>query len=188
MHLIGLHGRARVGKDTVADYLAKQYGFLKSSFAGPLKRAAKEMFGLSDAEMMDGVKEDVIPYWGYSPRQMFQLLGTEGGRMVFGDDLWLKRWKKFVLDFGATSHIVVTDVRFENEAALIRELGGTLIHVTSIRASTLTTTAKAHASEAGVKFLPGDILLDNSSSFPPLYREIDGIMLALGGELKGISK
>jgi hypothetical protein len=118
MHLIGITGKARAGKDTVAKYLVRNYGFVSSSFALPLKRAAKEMFGLSDDEAFgDELKEVPIPFWwGLSPRAMFQKLGTEGGRILFGDDIWLKRWERFYLQYRDSAHVVVSDVRFDNEA------------------------------------------------------------------------
>ena len=42
--LIGLVGRKRHGKDTVADYLTQKYNFTKDSFASPLKKTLKELF------------------------------------------------------------------------------------------------------------------------------------------------
>jgi hypothetical protein len=56
---------------------------------------------------------------------------------------------------------VITDVRFENEAAFVRNLGGTLIHV--VNPETVSRT-DAHASENGVAFVDGDILFTNDKT------------------------
>jgi hypothetical protein len=44
--LIAFSGRRKSGKDTCADYLVKQYGFIKHSFATPLKDMASETWGI----------------------------------------------------------------------------------------------------------------------------------------------
>lgn len=185
MHLIGLHGRAQVGKDTVANYLALQHGFAKTSFAGPLKSAAAVMFNLTDEQRLEQNKEVVIPYWGISPRTMYQKLGTEGGRNLFGTDLWLKRWKLEALDLLAKQPVVVSDVRFDNEADIIRNMGGTIVHIKSHRASPLTTTAKAHASEAGIEFcVATDLQISNDGSYEELYTQVDRVMNYLNGMIE----
>lgn len=177
MHLIGIHGKARTGKDTCAGHLVKEHGFIRQAFADPLKRAAQQMFGLTDDQTwQDSLKEEVIPYWGISPREMFQKLGTEAGREVFGNDLWLKRWMKFYDEFGASAHIVVPDVRFDNEANLIRSLGGTILLLSSEREGGLEAKAKTHASEGGISRKPGDIPVVNNSTRQALYARIDQII------------
>lgn len=80
---------ARVGKDEVARILRENYNFRSYSFALPLKQATQILFGLSDAQVWnDKLKEVNIPEWNRTPRKLFQLLGTEGGRHVFREDLW----------------------------------------------------------------------------------------------------
>lgn len=176
--LIGIHGKARSGKDTVAKYLVERHGFMRNAFADPLKLAAKQMFCLTDAQTwQDDMKEVVIPYWGRSPRQIFQLLGTEGGRQVFGEDLWLRRWNYHYEQFGPVCNYVTPDVRFGNEADLIRNLGGRLIHLQSNRNHAgLADMTKLHASEQGLRVLPDDFVIDNSGSFNDLYNAIDELM------------
>ena len=40
--IIGIVGNKNVGKDTLADYLVKEKGFIKYAFADPLKEGLKE--------------------------------------------------------------------------------------------------------------------------------------------------
>jgi len=124
--LIGLVGRARSGKDSVARRLY-QYSYHPLSLAEPLKRAACEIFGIPfyQAEGKDFDREAVDPTWGISVREMLQKLGTEGVRDVFGEDHWVRLLAKR-LDFasGAGYLSVVTDIRFPNEVEMIRARGG----------------------------------------------------------------
>jgi len=60
--LIGLIGRKRAGKDTVADVLVAEYGYTKVAFADPLKRAALALDPIVHVEAQhvpDGVEEAV---------------------------------------------------------------------------------------------------------------------------------
>lgn len=172
---IGVCGPAGVGKDTVAKYLCEHHGFIRNAFADPLKRAGQQMFMLNEEQTWgDGLKEVVIPYWGLSPRQMFQKLGTEGGRMVFGDDLWLRRWRIHFDTFGPVSNYVTSDVRFPNEAEYLRDLGFTIVHVNGRSFRQLGAVASKHASELGVEYRPdlGDAMLLNNGTFADLYSQI----------------
>ena len=99
--LVGLAGRgtingefastARVGKDEVARILRDDLGFRTYSFALPLKQVSQVLFGLTEDQMWnDKMKNIAIDAWGLSPRTIFQRIGTEGGRLVFDEDMWAK--------------------------------------------------------------------------------------------------
>jgi hypothetical protein len=60
-------------------------------------------------------------------RAFLQRLGTEAGRDIHGQDCWVNIARRKIL--ATTSDVVVTDIRFANEAAMIRDLGGVLIRV-----------------------------------------------------------
>lgn len=99
--LIGLAGRgtidgvfastARAGKDEVARVLRDDLGFRTYSFALPLKQVSQVLFGLTEDQMWnDKIKNLAIDTWGLSPRTIFQRIGTEGGRLIFDEDMWAK--------------------------------------------------------------------------------------------------
>lgn len=75
--LIGLVAPKRSGKDTAANYLCSSYGFKKYNFADPLKRGIGEIFGLSYEQLDGDDKETVDPFWGVTPRELLQKVGTE---------------------------------------------------------------------------------------------------------------
>ena len=75
--LIGLAGKARTGKDTVARYLAAHLSLISYAFADPLKQALAGMFHLTAAQLEGAEKEQPLPWLGKAPRELMQLLGTD---------------------------------------------------------------------------------------------------------------
>jgi hypothetical protein len=89
--LIGLAARARSGKDTVAKLISEHAEVTCYALADPVKVGCQVLFGLSDSETWDDqIKEDKIPLWEKSPREFFQLTGTEWMRNR-DPDHWLLR-------------------------------------------------------------------------------------------------
>jgi hypothetical protein len=137
--LIGLVGFINSGKGTVGDFLACDHGFTQDSFAAPLKDAVAVIFGW-DRQMIEGATHDSrlwreIPddFWSekfgkpFTPRLALQLMGTEAGRNVFHQDLWVVS----LLNRSAqrTGSTVITDVRFKNEIAAVQKEGGIVVRV-----------------------------------------------------------
>jgi hypothetical protein len=185
--LIGITGKAGVGKDTVADELWRKHAFTRIAFADPMKRAAQEMFGLTDAETWSRVlKEVVIPYWGLSPRRIFQLIGTDAMQPTFGKDVWVKRWQLSYNLVKDSDHVIVPDVRFDHEAKMIRSMGGYVVKVEREFQSSLDNQAQAHISEAGVSYDLIDATIKNEGSIPDLHKEVMYVLLERGfnGQLR----
>lgn len=169
--LIGLTGRARSGKDTVGTILRDQTYTKTISFAEPIRNALRGMMGLTDEHFHGKLKEVPLPWLGKSPRQLMQTLGTEWGRQIVHDSLWLMLAEQSVDELRAYNwNVAITDVRFENEADLIRRKGGRVWHV---RRDGIAAVS-AHASEAGVAYQPefGDVLIDNNGSIEDLERQV----------------
>lgn len=63
MRIIGLHGPARSGKDTIADYLVATYGFMKFAFSDALYREVANAYGLPDESLLrgDATKDNTTP-------------------------------------------------------------------------------------------------------------------------------
>lgn len=95
--LIGLAGVARSGKDTAAAFLHEMPNVSSFALADPLKLGCQIIFGLSDEETWcDSYKEIPIQHWQKSPRQLFQMVGTEWMR-TFNPDFWLMRASRVIL-------------------------------------------------------------------------------------------
>lgn len=180
INLIGLAGKARSGKDTIAQHLALKHNYKTYAFADPLKQAAAAVFGLPLSTFYQGNREATHSVWGVSPRQMMQILGTDCCRNVIRPDIWLRRadmhmqnlQKEYADADVFEVNLVVTDIRFEDEAQWIREHEGTIIHV---KRETTTSVAE-HISEQGVKTKPVDYLVYNDSTIEELGNRIDGIV------------
>jgi hypothetical protein len=168
--VIGLGHRARAGKDSVANVLCGAYGFSRLSFAESLKAAACEIFGW-DRRHVDGeLKEVVDGYWGFSPRWALQHLGTEAVRRVIGDDTWIKSAMLRIRTRGP--RVVITDVRFPNEADAILDLGGEVWRV-----DRPGLPPAEHASERGLLgYSRWSAVLANDGSLSDLESSVDQLV------------
>lgn len=162
MRLIGIAGPARAGKDTLADYLLNNLSddWTRSSFADPLKA----MLSVIGVDCSDDAKAVIDDSYGATPRHMMQTLGTEWGRHMIDGDIWVKAFARM----NAGKCVIVPDVRFENEADLVRE-HGVLIHLVGRGG-----IEGSHVSENAIEFKPGDIVIDNSRDLAWLHGQVDG--------------
>lgn len=179
MKIIGLTGLARSGKDSIAKYLWAQHEYTRIAFADPLKMAAQHIFGLTDEQTWsDDLKAVVIDYWGMSPRQMFQKLGTEAIKGTFGANTWAKRWELSYGPFALTDDVVVPDVRTDVEAALLRYYGGVIIEV-SRKSAGLSGDEGSHSSESGLSTF-AEFEITNDGTMQDLHEAVDAILGKLG--------
>ena len=150
MILIGLTGYAGAGKDTVRAIMERE-GFCGLSFAAPLRAMLRELItscGIDDAYLDEReLKETIIPELGVSYRHMAQSLGTEWGRNL-RRDFWLRLAGAYMADQedAGETHFVISDVRFENEAAWVRNKGGQIwrVHREGL------ASVRSHVSESGM--------------------------------------
>lgn len=125
--LIGLAGHDGVGKSYAAKYLvSKLEGYKIYSFSEPLKRSACELFGLTNDQVYGSGRDVMDPRWGKTPRQILRLMGSEFAQDMICKDVFIKR-----APFGAGACVIFDDVRYDNQAAYIRDNGGHIIHIAS---------------------------------------------------------
>lgn len=126
--VIGLTGAAGSGKDTVADILRETHRFIKLGFADPLydMMSIVTRMPVESLRRREG-KEVVIGRVGASPRTLGQTLGTEWGRNMIAEDLWIRhldgRLRDIELRTGLNG-LIISDVRFQNEIDYVHSLGG----------------------------------------------------------------
>lgn len=177
--LIGLTGRARSGKTTAAEHLARTYLLEQYAFADPLRDGLMAIFNLDPTDFESDRKEQPLGWLDCSPRQLMQSMGTEWARNTVHPDVWVKLAEQN-LDYmsnalGAVLGFVVSDVRFENEADLIRRRGGTVIHI--LRPNALAVNP--HISEAGIAANPADLTLPNYGTVEGFLRSLDEVFLTV---------
>lgn len=169
--LIGLTGYKGSGKDTVADRLVAKHGFVKIAFADPIREMLRAGFALKDRHFNED-KETVIPWLGVSPRYLMQTLGTEWGRQQIRVDIWV-RYMTQRLRY-AREHeldVVISDVRFPNEEALVHAFDGIVIRI--VRGE---PEEDGHISELSTGGVIEDKLLFNLDTLERLYEEVDGLV------------
>ncbi len=180
--VVGIVGRKRHGKDTLADYLVENRGYEKYSFANPLKRGAMEMFGFTEEQVFGDLKDEIDPLWGCKPREVLQILGTEllqfdiqkylPAFQQIGRLIWVKNFMRYYNN-NPDKNLVIADVRFIHEANTIKELGGIVVKV--LRPG--MPDGDFHASEAEIDHIEFDKLIVNDSDLASLYNKIQEIEL-----------
>jgi len=195
INLIGLLGKARAGKDTIATYINAHYSNAYTEyFAGPLKSAASTAFGIPDIHFYSSaLKEVTDSYWNVSPRMIAQFMGTEMFRDTLsslipdiGNNFWVRRLHgklsgELLLDgdgeYEDGDTVCVADLRFQNEYNWIISNGGIIIEVTREGADGSVGIAN-HPSENGITMVQQGVHFDvtNNSSFGDLYNQIDTIL------------
>lgn len=171
--VIGLVGPASAGKTTCARYLVQSYDYRRYPFAKTLKEMLRA-FGLNEEELAGSLKE--VPqshFCNRSPRYLMQTLGTEWGRNLVGEDVWVKAWLRNT----QWRKVVTDDVRFENEAKAIKLRDGILIRVTR---PGFDSPAPEHASEANALTMDVDYEIENYGTILDLMRQIDAVMVECG--------
>lgn len=137
--IIGITGLISSGKDTIADYLTTYQGFKRISFAASLKDAVAAVFDW-DRESLEGTtkasrvwREQKDEWWSnrlkmdITPRWVLQYWGTDVCRNHFHNDIWVASVEHRLLN--SKEDIVITDCRFSNEVAAIKNAGGVAIRV-----------------------------------------------------------
>jgi dephospho-CoA kinase len=177
--IIGIAGKKFNGKDTTASYLINNHKYEKIAFADALKEACKCIFGFTDEQLYGNKKEDIDEYWNIEPRKIFQYVGTDLFRnqlkeiMPFIDhNIWVHVVKKKILDrlkIDPECKIVITDVRFENEVDMVKELGGCIIRVSR---DSVNIKNDIHESEQQIDKLIVDYNISNNGTIEELYEKI----------------
>lgn len=207
--IIGFVGLIGAGKDTAADYLVNFHGFRRDSFANTLKDAVAAVFGW-DRTLLEGRtkearewREQVDPWWAerlnmphLTPRWILQYWGTEVCRSGFHDDMWIASLENKMRKTG--DNIVISDVRFPNEIAAIRNSGGIVVRVKRgedpdwyrdacdanagpkcINWSLASKRLKdrgIHASETAWCGTNFDAIVNNDTSIDDLYKQIESLV------------
>ena len=151
--IVGLAGPIGSGKDTLAEALLYHLPSAeKLKFADPLYAMANALDSAIHPLMPHAEKS--MPLWDRAGlptrRYILETLGTEWARKLIHEDFWL-----LALEAAATEAnvqvVVVSDVRFENEAAFIRR-HGLLVHLMP----NWPTESTGHVSDVRIKQLPQD--------------------------------
>lgn len=170
--IIGLSGYAQSGKDTVANILVEKYGYKRIAFADPIRNLLHEMDPLIPKGYGNSVinyrLQDMVDTYGWDKvkvdfpevRRLLQDLGV-GARKLFGDTFWIYQ---ALSDVAPQDKVVVSDVRFVNEADWIKDFTGQIWRVKRVG----TTAVNEHVSESEMDGYPVDQIFVNNGTVEDL--------------------
>lgn len=166
--IIGLSGKAKSGKDTLADYLVQNYGFIKVAFADELKLMCASNFNLSN-EQLYGTLKDVKDYnYNKTPREILQ--GTGRFYRSINIDFWVNKCLDKLL---LTKNYIISDVRLDNEYAAIKKLNGKIVRIKRDNVLRGYVSNSNDISETDLDNHNFDLTIDNNGTLIDLYNKID---------------
>jgi hypothetical protein len=174
--LIGIVGRARSGKDTFSRMLAEEIfdivkiRFVLISYANELKLRLQSDFDLSYDQLWGDKKEDldyrykkkgsIDSFW--TPREIMQFVGTECYRAI-DNNFWVKQLFR-VIDENEYRHVIITDIRYPDEADPIVERNGYIIKINTSRCTEVIHGSN-HSSEISMDdYNNVDFIVENDGS------------------------
>ena len=168
-NIVGLSGYAQSGKSTVSDFLVKANGYTRIKFADGLKNMLR-VIGLTEVQIEGEEKETPCKLLcDQTPRYAMQTLGTEWGRRIIGEDLWVNIWEYLTSAALVTGkRVVVDDIRFLNELYAVQRLGGMVIRITRPGYGPLNP----HLSESSLEAVIWKHILYNHCSKAGLYKNL----------------
>ena len=133
--IIAALGYARTGKDEFARVAVEEFGFTRFAFADKLRECLYALNPVVDTDGITPIRvQDVIDQYtwdnykrskfGGEIRVLLQRFGTEVGRDLIADDIWLRE-----LDKVDSSRIIVTDARFINELEKVENMDGYTVRI-----------------------------------------------------------
>lgn len=173
--IIGLSGYARSGKNAVADILGENYR--QVSFAEPMRKILliqNPIIGRVTGDKDITISEAVYSHGWDKAKDLFpeirrhlQVLGTEVGREMFGQDFWVHMAIKGIKP---TDNVVFTDVRFFNEAYAIKNMGGEVWRINREGVGAVNE----HVSEHSLDNWKFDRVINNNGTLNDLRVQILG--------------
>lgn len=131
--ILGISGRSRVGKDTAAAAICESIqGAERVAFASHLKAVSAQLFGFYGLKGEDYYEEhpdkrtEPLQTVGKTPVELWVEIGCKM-REVY-PDLWVDRALN-ATRLDPVRLVVVSDVRFPNEAEAIRRRGGWVVRI-----------------------------------------------------------
>lgn len=176
--IVGLHGFAQSGKDTIGQELVEKYGFERLSFADIIREAIYTLNPVVSYSPTSGTfrVQGLVDAYGWEwckkqypeIRRLLQVMGTEVGRDLIYPAIWIDGVRNKMRN----GDYVITDVRFENEAEMIRShREGLLVKIIRDGVGPVNT----HSSDSGLPDKMFDLIIDNDGSLEEFLQSVEKI-------------
>lgn len=181
IELYGFCGKSGVGKNYVAERVF--YNIInRNSPKNTLIMAFADHIKIDMCIKQNFKYEDVFYNKTDEIRRHLQTYGTEMGRDVYGENIWVDAmiyWIQTYYDRGV-KRFIITDVRFENEMQFIKKCGGYNILVEAPSRSTISPDNAMHVSENSLNNNYIDYRINNDrTSSDKLESSIEDMIISM---------
>jgi hypothetical protein len=168
---LAVGNKARVGKDTFAEYVVRKHG-------GRVIRIAAGVYEtVSRIQEYLGVPREKKP-------ELLQAVGT-ACRNVYGEDIWVSRALDEIKAAGPDENIIITDLRFKNEYRELKKAGFTTVRIN--RPGRPQDRDPNHISEVDLDDVEFDYTIENDGTLEEFYNKIDFIIETLKSRNESLS-
>lgn len=173
---IALVGKARSGKDTVADYLKANHGFKEYKFSKGIHDVISLVKGPSDSKSKN--------------RKELQDMG-QLTRQALGEDVWVNYTFRQILQ-DCPENVVISDCRQENEAKRLKDEGYILVLVEApeelrikrmVQAGDKFTKDDLNHETENINFSV-DYVITNDRTVFDVYSQVEDLLMELAIELE----
>ena len=175
---IAVCGRMRSGKDTLANRLVEEYGFKEFKFSQGINEIINKYF----------------PEHAFSekrPRKHQQFIGQ--GMRQLDKDVWvnytLSYVEEYLAEHGDNADVVISDLRQENEARILRQNGFTIVNVYAFNDIRMQRIIDAgdifaeetfcHETERSVDDITCDLWVENNETLDEFKCTVDNLIKSL---------
>ena len=188
MAYIGFVGKAGSGKDEACKILVEEYGYEQRAFADPMREIMRRLNPIVSRDIMlnqlrwNDFEYDEAKATNFGEgRRLMQVLGTEIGRDMFGENFWVDLSLNDANDFTCWS-----DVRFFNEADAMSEIPhGYVVRIERPDAG-LDGDNSEHASEVEMDEILADFIIENTGSLEDFHDAVRTTVEAIMADEAGI--
>lgn len=183
--LFGLGGYAGVGKDAFADALVEFNDFNKQFMSSPLRQALLTVdpwiLGEDKLYYRYSAYEEIVKSYEAAKRnpevrRLLQVLGTEVGRNMFGQNVWVDLLDNEVKKLRANDiSVVVTGIRYRNELDWVLDNGGHSIWIERPGVEPVNS----HSSDNTLSMGDFDIMVSNEGTLGELADSASALVRAL---------
>jgi hypothetical protein len=174
MKIIALCGPVGSGKDSCCENISAEF---KLAFAKPLKDSIKILFDFSHDQLYDPIsKETVDERFMVTPREVMQKVGDS--LRSIDKNFFINRLSIEIekMSLKKSPYVIITDVRYPNEAEFIKSIGGSIVRIKRPHSSVKRTKFSDHKSEIDLDEKYIDLTIINDKTLEDLKKQFNDIL------------